>query len=241
MLITAFKSMSWFYCPSSACKKSVCVCSTELFPALMTYYILLKFMYSHLSRMRQTAKLWCLWWHYSNAEDKIRGRLSRLSCLFPYTPFTKPPQSQLIKIRADNWAVSGYHSKCALQSKWQGSEEGLINSIMFPCWNTLDFHSIIWWGFPTTFPREHKRKAASLWRWPLLALQAGTEELMLGGHAHTFRIFKRGSSYISWRISSQLLWFNTGSNKSSPSTMCAGALLFMTKIKNKMMNASILT
>lgn len=118
--------------------------------------------------------------------------------------------------------MSGYHSKCALQSKWQGSEEGFTNSIMFTCWNILDFYSIIWWGFPTTFPREYKRKIVSLWRWTLLALQAGTEEL--GDHTHPFRIFKRGSSCIIFRISSQLLWFNRGSNKSPGSPMCAGAL-----------------
>lgn len=159
MLITAVKCMSWFYCPSSACKKSVCICSTKLFPALTTYYIFLKFMYGNLSRTRQTAKLWCLWSHYSNAEDKFRGRLCTLKLSLPIHFIYKTSSETVHKLRADNWAVSGYHSKCVLQSKWHGSEEGLIKSIMFTCWNTLiDFHSIIRWGLPTTFPREQRRE-----------------------------------------------------------------------------------
>lgn len=74
-----------------------------------------------------------------------------------------------------------------------------------------------------------------------ISSQTGAEELMLGDHTHTFGISNRGNSCISLMISSQLLGFRTGSNKSHVSTMCAGTLFTMTNIKNTMMNTSVLT
>lgn len=49
----AVESMPWFYYPSPAWKKSVGICSTKLFPDLVTYYIFLEFMYGILSTYRQ--------------------------------------------------------------------------------------------------------------------------------------------------------------------------------------------